>query len=145
MDNARTGLGGAFAEITEDSDALILVDECDREVGHLSKALCHSGRGVLHRAFDTVGAEHELCSVFIGKHSGRLRVNRDEIESWRWVSPEALQAEIGSHGSAQFTPWFLIEWARVWRDHRAEVAALQTQGQGDDTVQATRMAAIQGL
>ena len=216
MDNARTVDDSAFADVTEDSDALILVDESDREVGHLSKALCHSGRGVLHRAFsllifnpngelllqrrapakrlwplywsnsccshprrsepmetaihrrlyeelgircalqfmfkfqyhaqfDTVGAEHELCSVFIGKHSGRLRVNRDEIESWRWVSPEALQAEIGSHGSAQFTPWFLIEWARVRRDHRAEVAALQTQGQGDDTVQATRMAAIQGL
>jgi isopentenyl-diphosphate delta-isomerase len=34
-----------------DSDALILVDEADREVGHLSKTLCHEGRGVLHRAF----------------------------------------------------------------------------------------------
>src|SRR5947209_1458030 len=34
-----------------DSEALILVDEADREVGHLSKTLCHEGRGVLHRAF----------------------------------------------------------------------------------------------
>jgi len=30
---------------------LILVDEADRGVGHLSKVLCHEGRGVLHRAF----------------------------------------------------------------------------------------------
>ena len=34
-----------------DSEALILVDEADREVGHLSKTKCHDGQGVLHRAF----------------------------------------------------------------------------------------------
>src|SRR5271163_4852665 len=32
-------------------DTLILVDEADRGVGYLSKALCHEGQGVLHRAF----------------------------------------------------------------------------------------------
>ncbi len=38
-------------EFAADSEALILVDEADREVGHLSKAQCHDGQGVLHRAF----------------------------------------------------------------------------------------------
>src|SRR5258708_21475163 len=38
-------------DIAPDSEPLILVDETDREVGHLSKAQCHQGRGVLHRAF----------------------------------------------------------------------------------------------
>src|SRR4030088_3826193 len=37
--------------IASDSEALILVDEADREVGHLDKARCHQGGGVLHRAF----------------------------------------------------------------------------------------------
>src|SRR6202046_4797670 len=37
--------------IMADSDALILVDEADRRLGHLSKEACHQGRGVLHRAF----------------------------------------------------------------------------------------------
>jgi isopentenyl-diphosphate delta-isomerase type 1 len=37
--------------IMADPEALILVDEADRSLGHLSKALCHKGRGVLHRAF----------------------------------------------------------------------------------------------
>jgi isopentenyl-diphosphate delta-isomerase len=215
MDNVRMGLGGTFADVPADSEALILVDECDREVGHLSKALCHSGRGVLHRAFslfifnesgelllqrraatkqlwphywsnsccshprraepmemaihrrlyeelgircglkflfkfqyhaqfEAVGAEHELCSVFIGHHSGRLRVNRDEIESSRWVSPETLQAEIGG-APAHFTPWFLIEWTRLWRDHRAELAALQSDAQrAAAELQATRVAATSG-
>jgi len=30
---------------------LILVDESDRVVGHLSKGACHDGEGILHRAF----------------------------------------------------------------------------------------------
>src|SRR5215471_9926103 len=44
-------LWDAAAEAAADSEALILVDEADREVGHLSKAKCHDGQGVLHRAF----------------------------------------------------------------------------------------------
>ena len=34
-----------------DSEPLILVDHADREIGHLDRADCHAGRGVLHRAF----------------------------------------------------------------------------------------------
>src|SRR5579872_2001083 len=44
-------LYGSANETAADSEALILVDEADREVGHLSKAKCHDGQGVLHRAF----------------------------------------------------------------------------------------------
>src|ERR1700749_414396 len=140
---------------TADSDELILVDEADREVGHLSKARCHDGQGVLHRAFsllifndagelllqqrasgkrlwplywsnsccshprraesmetaihrrlheelglrcplqflfkfqyqaqwDDTGAENELCSVFIGRSTDSVKINRDEILAWRW-------------------------------------------------------------
>ena len=136
--------------IMADSEALILVDEADRRLGHLSKDLCHEGRGILHRAFsllifndrgelllqqrapskrlwplywsnsccshprrsetmdvatrrrlyeelgircelqflfkfryqaqfDATGAEHELCSVFIGRCHEPPRINRDEI------------------------------------------------------------------
>src|SRR3982074_3506412 len=38
-------------DIAPDSEPLILVDEGDREVGHMSRAQCHQGGGVLHRAF----------------------------------------------------------------------------------------------
>ena len=27
--------------------------------------------------------------------------------------------------AAKFTPWFKLEWRRVWRDHRAALPALQ--------------------
>jgi isopentenyl-diphosphate Delta-isomerase len=184
-------------EVGADSESLILVDEADREVGHLSKAECHHGRGVLHRAFsllifngdgelllqqrgaskrlwplywsnsccshprraesmetaihrrlreelgvrcplqflfkfqyqaqfDAAGAEQELCSVFIGRCSEPLEVNRNEIQAWRWIAPQALQAELAG-GAEKFTPWFKLEWARIWRDHRAALLALQQE------------------
>jgi isopentenyl-diphosphate delta-isomerase len=183
------------ADGSADSDALILVDEADREIGHLDRAHCHAGRGVLHRAFsllifngngelllqqrapgkrlwplywsnsccshprraesmeaaidrrlmeelgmrcplkflfkfryqaqfDEVGAECELCSVFIGRCTGRVKINPDEIHDWRWISTAALQVEMTGPEAARFTPWFRIEWERVWDEHRSAVLAL---------------------
>jgi len=179
-----------------DSDVLILVDQKDRRLGHLSKSLCHQGRGVLHRAFsllifndraelliqqrsaqkrlwplywsnsccshprraetmhvatrrrlreelgircdlkflfkfqyhaqfDATGAEHELCSVFIGRADAEPSINRGEIADWRWVCPEVLQEEMAGADRSRYTPWFMLEWARIWRDHRAEVLAFR--------------------
>jgi isopentenyl-diphosphate Delta-isomerase len=178
-----------------ESDALILVDDADRHIGHLSKALCHEGRGVLHRAFsllifneagelliqqraaskrlwplywsnsccshpcggetletatqrrlheelgiscplrylykfqyhaqfDQTGAENELCSVFIGRSNGPIRANSSEILDWCWIDPEALNREIASHGGRKFTPWFMLEWSRIWRDHAQAVLVI---------------------
>jgi isopentenyl-diphosphate delta-isomerase len=189
---SRIDVGGNMV----DSDSLILVDEEDRRVGHLSKSLCHEGRGVLHRAFsllifndrgelliqqrapakrlwplfwsnsccshprggetmdvaarrrlteelgmrcdlkflfkfqyhaqfDATGAEHELCSVFVGRSEGPPAINPAEIADWRWVGPEVLQKDMSVAGNSRYTPWFMLEWARIWRDHRAEVLALR--------------------
>ena len=197
-----TGASGAQARLWAGSDnaaeaeSLILVDAADREVGYMSKARCHEGQGVLHRAFsllifndrgelllqrrsaakrlwphywsnsccshprrsetmeeaihrrlyeelglqcplhflfkfeyqaqyDAVGAEHELCSVFIGRSSGPVSADRDEISDWRWVSTERLAEEM--EGGDRFTPWFTLEWERIWRDYRPALHALQSQ------------------
>ena len=183
------------ADVSADSDMLILVDQSDNEVGHMSKSSCHDGRGRLHRAFsilifndrgelllqqraaskrlwplywsnsccshprngetmeaatqrrlreelgiscplqylykfqyraqfDATGAEHELCSVYIGRCGEKIKINSDEIRDWRWISPEALQREIAMQGGESFTPWFLLEWVRIWRDHRPAVVSL---------------------
>ena len=179
-----------------DSESLILVDEADREIGHLDRANCHAGSGVLHRAFsllifnaagelllqqraagkrlwplywsnsccshprrsesmetaihrrlmeelglacplhflfkfqyqaqfDAAGAERELCSVFIGRSSGRVKVNRAEIREWRWITTAALEAELAGREAGRFTPWFRIEWERIWREHRPALLALR--------------------
>jgi isopentenyl-diphosphate delta-isomerase len=194
---SMSDFSAAAGELAADSDSLILVDEADHGVGHLSKVLCHEGRGILHRAFsllifngsgelllqqrsaskrlwplywsnsccshprsdetmdtaikrrlfeelglgcplhflfkfqyqaqfDETGAENELCSVFIGRSTDCVKINPAEIRAWRWVSPEALQAEMAA-GAGNFTPWFQIEWAKVWQDHRAQVLDLQSE------------------
>lgn len=74
--------------------------------------------------FDSAGAENELCSVFIGRSTERVTINPQEIHAWRWIAPEALHAEMAGPDHATFTPWFRLEWERVWREHRADVLAL---------------------
>jgi isopentenyl-diphosphate Delta-isomerase len=185
-------VGTEGAEPIADTDSLILVDEADREVGHLSKARCHDGRGILHRAFsllifntegdlllqqraatkrlwplywsnsccshprrfetmdtaihrrlyeelgvrcpleflfkfqyqaqwDDNGAENELCSVYIGRTLGPVQADPAEIAGVRWVSPEQLQREMSQRREGQFTPWFVMEWERIWNEHRPAV------------------------
>jgi isopentenyl-diphosphate delta-isomerase len=75
--------------------------------------------------FDAAGAEQELCSVYVGRYNGPVRINPDEILAWRWISPEALQAELAKTSAEKFTPWFRLEWERIWREHRAELRSLR--------------------
>ena len=195
MDVVRGDRGAASAGLSDESDALILVDEADREVGHMSRAQCHYGRGILHRAFsllifnhngevllqrraagkrlwplfwsnsccshprrgenmeaaihrrlheelgvrcglsflfkfqyqaqfDDTGAENELCSVFVGRTAQRVQLDGREIAEARWVAPEALSAEMAARRTGHFTPWFVLEWERICRDHRDALAAV---------------------
>jgi isopentenyl-diphosphate delta-isomerase len=75
--------------------------------------------------FDHAGGERELCSVYIGRSNAPVRSDPDEIQAWRWISPEALHEELAASGVERFTPWFRLEWERIWRDHRAELLALR--------------------
>ena len=54
-----------------------------------------------------VGAEHELCSVFIGKSTEKVRINNNEIANWRFIKPYDLIDEIAKD---HITPWFKLEW-----------------------------------
>ncbi len=76
--------------------------------------------------FDATGSEHELCSVFIGTCKEPIAADPDEISAWRWVDPAGLQSQLlASQTGVKFTPWFRLEWARIWRDHRDAVLALR--------------------
>ena len=54
-----------------------------------------------HAQFDNVGAEHEVCSVFIGRSTGQVRIDHNEIADWRWVSPDALAQEMRGAGARE--------------------------------------------
>jgi isopentenyl-diphosphate Delta-isomerase len=74
--------------------------------------------------FNDEGSERELCSVYIGRVSGPILSDPREIKAWRWISLEALQRELAI-SSDKFTPWFRMEWERIWREHRADLLALR--------------------
>ena len=73
MDQVRSFQIGAD-DISADSEPLILVDEADREVGHMSKAQCHQGGGVLHRAF----------SLLIFNEAGELLLQQRAASKRLW-------------------------------------------------------------
>ena len=60
--------------VSSEDEPLILVDEDDREIGHLSKGDCHDGDGILHRAF----------SLFIFNSSGKLLLQQRSAAKRLW-------------------------------------------------------------
>jgi isopentenyl-diphosphate delta-isomerase len=80
-----------------------------------------------HAQFDATGSEHELCSVFIGSCCEPIAVDPQEISAWRWVDPYEIESQLASPTHLQFTPWFTMEWARIWRDHRDAVLGLRLE------------------
>jgi isopentenyl-diphosphate Delta-isomerase len=76
--------------------------------------------------YDTQGAEHELCWVYSGRSAEPPRANVHEIAAWRYVTPQALQAEI-ARAPETFTPWFKLEWARILRAHSRVLGTTRTE------------------
>ena len=60
--------------VSSEAEELILVDDDDREQGHLSKAACHDGEGVLHRAF----------SAFLFNADGELLLQQRAASKRLW-------------------------------------------------------------
>ena len=67
-------MNNAHRIVSSEAEELILVDSDDNETGHLSKAACHDGGGVLHRAF----------SVFLFDDDGRLLLQRRAAGKRLW-------------------------------------------------------------
>ena len=73
--------------------------------------------------YGELGAEHELCSVYLGRTSAPVRANRNEVSGWRYVSAPELDREIAEH-PGHFTPWLKLEWLRLRRDFSEELTAV---------------------
>jgi isopentenyl-diphosphate delta-isomerase len=72
MTNA--GLQESHRIVSSESEELILVDEADNELGFSSKAACHDGDGVLHRAF----------SLFLFNDRGELLLQQRSVSKRLW-------------------------------------------------------------
>ena len=62
--------------------------------------------------FSAEGAEHELCSVYVGRIDGDPKPNPQEVSDWQWISPSALDEWLDTNPE-NLTPWFKLEWAAL--------------------------------
>jgi isopentenyl-diphosphate delta-isomerase len=67
-------LNNAHRVVSSEAEELILVDSDDNETGYLSKADCHDGDGVLHRAF----------SLFLFNDDGELLLQQRSATKRLW-------------------------------------------------------------
>lgn len=67
-------MSAARQPVSNPTESLILVDDADREIGTCSKAECHEGDGLLHRAF----------SVFLFNSKGKLLIQQRSATKPLW-------------------------------------------------------------
>ncbi|NKI36276.1 isopentenyl-diphosphate Delta-isomerase [Wenzhouxiangella sp. XN79A] len=94
-----------------------------REELGLESELEHLYSFIYQADFEDRGAEHEYCHVYIGRAHGKIEVHPDEIAEWRWIEPDALDAELAAHPE-RFTPWFKMEWLELRTTYADRVEAL---------------------
>ena len=57
--------------------------------------------------FDNGLTEHELDHVMIGKYNSEPNINTDEVESWKWMSIDAIKTDMQENPEL-YTAWFKI-------------------------------------
>jgi isopentenyl-diphosphate delta-isomerase len=70
--------------------------------------------------FDNGLTEHELDHVMIGYYNEAPKINPNEVESWKWMSIEAIRDDIQTQ-SENYTVWFKIifdEFYHYLEDHK---------------------------
>jgi isopentenyl-diphosphate Delta-isomerase len=67
-------------------------------------------------SYDDLGAENELCWVYLGRSADVIVPNRNEIADTGWMCASELELELEKN-PARFTPWFKMEWERLKEDH----------------------------
>ena len=64
--------------------------------------------------FDNGLTEHEFDHILIGHYNEEPNINPDEVASWKWMSLEAVKADISQHPSL-YTEWFKIIFDKFYK------------------------------
>ncbi len=64
-------------------------------------------RFIYEAKYDTIWGEHELDVVFVGKLKGRVKLDKDEAEDFKWVNTDKLKVDIKAR-TELYTPWFKL-------------------------------------
>ncbi|MEZ2414538.1 isopentenyl-diphosphate Delta-isomerase [Muriicola sp. E247] len=65
--------------------------------------------------FDNGLTEHELDHVMVGYYEGDPEINPEEVEAWKWMTPDAIRNDIQASPES-YTAWFKIIFERFY-DH----------------------------
>ena len=66
--------------------------------------------------FGSLGAEHEMCSVFVGRLKMQPQPNPNEIAAVQCMAPAALDQALANQPQ-RYTPWLHLEWAALRRQY----------------------------
>lgn len=65
--------------------------------------------------YQNLGAEKELCWVYVGRCEGPPQANPGELADWRYCSPAEIDRMLVREGQC-LTPWFKLQWQQLKRD-----------------------------
>ena len=76
------------------------------EMGFTTPLTFHST--LLYKApFDNGLTEHEYDHILLGDFNGTPNINPDEVSEWKWMSLEAIEADM-KENPQRYTEWFKI-------------------------------------
>lgn len=90
----------------------------EEEMG-LQAPLDYSFSFIYRAELDQDLVEHELDHVFTGTISTDPKPDPEEVGDWRWIAPEALEAELTATPE-QFTAWFPLALEALLRKRNSE-------------------------
>ena len=116
------------AIVSDEGERLILVDEFDRPYGYASKAECHNGEGLLHRAFSLFVVDGK-GQVLMQQRSSKKRLwpmywsnsccsHPREGETMELATQRRLDEELGI--SCDFKYLFKFRYQEKYRDEGSE-------------------------
>jgi isopentenyl-diphosphate delta-isomerase len=76
-----------------------------------------------HAVFQDLGAESELCSVYIGISDDKIDVNPNEIAHWNFVEQDQIAVDMKKNQDV-YTPWFKMEWLKLRQEYSERIRAL---------------------
>ena len=64
--------------------------------------------------FDNGLTEHELDHIMVGHYNDAPVINREEVESWKWMPLESVKLDIATNPE-EYTAWFKIIFDKFYK------------------------------
>ena len=77
--------------------------------------------------FDNGLTEHEYDHVMIGNFNTEPKINPEEVEAWKWMSPELVKKDI-TNNPKEYTVWFKIIFEKFYQHLFNTTANNESQG-----------------